>query len=211
MICGEDTFIGMAEFGQGREKWFKRFLRLPNGIPSHDTFNRVFSALDPEEFLGAFVRWTQGVRRAFSGEVVALDGKALRRAVEAGQSAPVVVGAWAAGAGISLGQVAVEDKSNEWERSGHRLPGGQPAGRAQRSQIKAVPVLLEALALKGCIVTADAMGCQKEVAAKVREKGADYVLALKGNHPFLHQAASTFLDELAAARRRQRDRLPRGT
>jgi hypothetical protein len=163
MITTEASFTEMEEFGISRRKWLEQFLELPNGIPSHDTFRRVFTILDPDVFLEAFALWTRSVWKSLGkkdGEVIAIDGKALRGAVDSGESPQVIVGAWAAEAQVSLGLVKVADKSNE---------------------IKALPPLLEMLALKGAIVTIDAMGCQREVAAKVRERGGDYVLALKGN------------------------------
>lgn len=173
MLCGHSDFTTMAEFARARKKWFESFLELPGGVPSHDTFGRVFAAIDPDEFLTAFMRWTRTVRHLCRSGVVAIDGKALRRAKEAGEQAKVIVGAWGARAGISLGQMQVDEKSNE---------------------ITALPKLLETLALKGCIVTIDAMGCQKEVARKIREKGADYILALKGNQVQLHELAKLFMD-----------------
>jgi predicted transposase YbfD/YdcC len=173
MLCGHSDFTVMAEFAKARKTWFESFLELPEGIPSHDTFGRVFAAIDPDEFLSAFVRWTRTVRHLCGSGVVAIDGKALRRAREAGDQAPVIVGAWGAKAGISLGQVNVDEKSNE---------------------ITALPELLDTLAIKGCIVTIDAMGCQKKVAKKIRAKGADYILALKDNQGKLYDLAKHFLD-----------------
>ena len=134
VLCGAESFEDMAFFGECKEGWFGTFLELPNGIPSHDTFGRVFAALEPKKFLNAFMRWTQSLRETLSGEVVAIDGKALRRAIEKGESPKVVVSAWAAGNG--LGQRRVADKSNE---------------------ITAVPELLRSLELAGCIVTLDAI------------------------------------------------------
>ena len=173
MLCGHSDFTVMAEFAKARKTWFESFLELPGGIPSHDTFGRVFAAIDPEEFLSAFVRWTRTVRHLCGSGVVAIDGKALRRAKEAGEQAPVIVGAWGAQAGISLGQVQVDEKSNE---------------------ITALPELLDMLAIRGCIVTIDAMGCQKKVAKKIRARGADYILALKDNQGKLYDLAKHFLD-----------------
>lgn len=175
MLCGQGSFTHMEDFGKIRRDWLGEFLELPNGIPSHDTFRNVFGALEPGKFLAAFMRWTEGVRHACRGEVVAIDGKALRRAKDAGEQAKVIVGAWGAEAGISLGQLKVDGKSNE---------------------ITAVPKLLELLAIEGCIVTTDAMGCQKEVARKVRERSADYVFALKANHEKLHERVKLYLDEM---------------
>lgn len=174
VLCGQDSFTHMEDFGKARRKWLEGFLELPDGIPSHDTFRRVFGALDPGAFLEAFVAWTQEVCRTVSG-VVALDGKALRRAKDAGEQAKVIVGAWAAEAGISLGQLKVDSKSNE---------------------ITAVPKLLELLSIEGCIVTTDAMGCQKEVAKKVRGRGADWLFALKANHEKLYERVKLYLDEM---------------
>ena len=138
LICGGQSFYDMEHFGKAKLEWFKTFLKLPHGIPSHDTFNRVFCALDPRRFLECFVSWTQSVRAAIPGEIVALDGKALRRAIDAGAGPRCMVSAWAEDNGLVLGQMEVDGKSNE---------------------ITAVPQLLRALELSGCIVTLDAMGC----------------------------------------------------
>ena len=113
LLCGAESFEDMELFGDTKEAWLRTFLELPHGIPSHDTFNRLFAALDPQRFLDAFMRWTQSLRRALGGEVVAMDGKALRRALNAGQSPKVIVSAWAAGNGLVLGQRKVDEKSNE--------------------------------------------------------------------------------------------------
>jgi predicted transposase YbfD/YdcC len=174
LVCGGDSFNDMEEFGNAKHDWLKTFLELPNGIPSHDTFNRVFAALDPKRFLECFLRWTQSLRTAVSGEIVALDGKALRRALDQGQALPYVVSAWAVSNGLVLGQLKVAEKSNE---------------------ITAVPELLRALELKGCIVTLDAMGCQKKIAKQIIDSDADYVLALKGNHETVHEEVKSYLDD----------------
>src|SRR5215217_1189551 len=173
LLCAGESFNDMEDFGKAKEDFFKTFLRLRNGIPSHDTFNRVFSALDPKKFLDCFLRWTQSVRQAIPQEIVAVDGKALRRAVNKGQSPRYVVSAWAQSNQLVLGQLKVEEKSNE---------------------IKAVPELLRVLELAGCIVTIDAMGCQKKIAREIIEADADYVLALKGNQETVHEEVKSFLD-----------------
>jgi len=170
-LTGGEGFNDMALFGKIKRDWLKTFLELPQGIPSHDTFNRVFSAIDPHCFLDCFVHWVQGLCPALAGDVVAIDGKALRRALDQGASIPYIVSAWASGNGLALGQVKVDDKSNE---------------------ITAIPELLQSLALQGCIVTIDAMGCQKDIAAQIIDKEADYVLALKGNHATVHQEIREF-------------------
>ncbi len=172
--CGGEGFHDMEDFGAAKHDWLKTFLELPQGIPSHDTFNRVFQALDPASILECFVRWTQSLRAAVSEEIVALDGKALRRALRAGASAPVLVSAWARENGLVLGQLQVRAKSNE---------------------ITAVPELLRALELAGCIVTLDAMGCQKNIAKEIKEADAEYVLALKGNHETVHAEVKSYLDD----------------
>jgi predicted transposase YbfD/YdcC len=174
LLCGGEGFNDMEDFGKAKHDWLKTFLELPHGIPSHDTFNRVFQALDPASFLECFVRWTQSLRAAVSEEIVALDGKALRRALATGQSAPVLVSAWARENGLVLGQLQVSAKSNE---------------------ITAVPELLRALELAGCIVTLDAMGCQKNIAKEIKEADAEYVLALKGNHETVHEEVKSYLDD----------------
>jgi predicted transposase YbfD/YdcC len=171
IITGGEGFNDMALFGKIKRDWLKTFLALPHGIPSHDTFNRVFSALDPHRFLDCFVRWVQGICPALAGDVVAIDGKALRRALDEGDAIPYMVSAWASENGLALGQVKVNDKSNE---------------------IAAIPELLQVLDLQGSIVTIDAMGCQKDIAAQIVDKKADYVLALKGNHATVHEEVHEF-------------------
>lgn len=177
LLCGGQTFNDMEDFGEAKRQWFETFLDLSNGIPSHDTFNRVFSAMDPQEFLQAFLSWTQSLRQAVPNEIVAMDGKALRRALDKDQNAKVIVSAWAEDNALVLGQRKVDDKSNE---------------------ITAVPQLLRALELSGCIVTLDAMGCQKEIAREIKEADAQYVLALKGNQETVHREVKEFLDDAAA-------------
>jgi len=177
LLCAGESFNDMEDFGQAKEEWFKTFLSLRNGIPSHDTFNRVFAALDPQAFGECFMAWTQSLRTAVAQEIVALDGKALRRALDADQNSKVIVSAWAQSNGLVLGQLKVAAKSNE---------------------ITALPKLLRALELSGCIVTVDAMGTQKQIAKEIKEADADYVMALKGNHEVVHQEVKSFLDATVA-------------
>jgi predicted transposase YbfD/YdcC len=177
LLCGGVTFNDMEEFGRARQAWFKTFLALRNGIPRHDTFNRVCAALKPEAFLDCFLRWTQSVRQAVAGEIVAVDGKALRRAGTKGQSPRHIVSAWASANRLVLGQLKVADKSNE---------------------ITAVPPLLRALELAGGLVTVDALGCQKQIAKEIIEADADYVLALKGNQETAFAEVKRCLDDAVA-------------
>lgn len=170
-ICGAEHFTEMEEFGRAKQDWLKSFLKLPNGIPTHDTFARVFAQLKPSAFRERFIDWVQAISTATSGEVVAIDGKTARRSHDkaGGIKALHLVSAWATRNRLTLGQVKVDDKSNE---------------------ITAVPELLRLLEIKGCIVTVDALNTQKEIAAEIREQGADYVLALKENHPNLQSEVS---------------------
>jgi len=166
-ICAAETWEEIAEFGHAKEGWFRKFLALPNGIPSHDTFRRVFLRINPQKFQDSFLLWMRSVAEVGAGEVVAVDGKAVRGARSpAGKEGLRMVSAWAAEQRLVLGQLKTAEKSNE---------------------ITAIPALLELLELKGCIVTIDAMGCQQEVAAQIISQGADYVLSLKGNQGLLHE------------------------
>jgi predicted transposase YbfD/YdcC len=174
ILCGGESFYDMEEFGQVRLPWLKTFLRLRHGAPKHDTYNRVFQALDPEKFGDCLSRWTQSVRTVLGGEVVALDGKSVRRALNQGEDMRVIVSAWATESGLLLGQRKVRDKSNE---------------------ITVVPELLRSLELAGCIVTADALHCQKNIAKEIIEADANFVLALKGNQGTAHREVKTFLDD----------------
>jgi predicted transposase YbfD/YdcC len=174
LLTGGEGFTDMVVFGRAKRDWLKTFLELPNGIPSRDTFNRLFSAIDPDAFLDCFVQWVHGICTALTGGVIAIDGKALRRALNEGASIPYIVSAWASHNGLVLGQVKVDDKSNE---------------------ITAIPELLRVLDINGCIVTIDAMGCQKDIAAQIADKEADYVLALKGNHATAHEEIKEFFTD----------------
>ena len=155
--------------------WLETFLDLPNGIPSHDTFRRLFERLDPDEFQRGFLGWIEALHEATERQVIAIDGKTLRRSFDRakGKSALHLVHAWATANHLLLGQVAVDEKSNE---------------------ITAIPKLLKMLAISGAIVTIDAMGCQKEIARTIRGREADYVLALKANHERLFEQVVAFWD-----------------
>jgi len=167
VLCGAETWNNMEDFGKSKESWLRTILKLPSGIPSHDTFNRVFSLLDPKEFGERFLQWTSSVSRLTEGEVISIDGKTICGSRDKGKKSIVhMVSAWAGINNIVLGQLKVDYKSNE---------------------ITAIPELLKLLALKGCIVTIDAMGCQKDIAAAIVEREADYILALKGNQGNLLQ------------------------
>jgi len=174
VICGANSFVDIEYFGRAREGWLRTFLDLPNGIPSHDTLGRIFAHLNPKGLEQAFRDWVAAVATLTKGEVVAIDGKTLRRSFRQAGSGLFVhmVSAWAAGNQMVLGQVKTDEKSNE---------------------ITAIPRLLEVLQLNGCLVTIDAMGCQKEIAAKIVDSKADYMLAVKDNQPTLCAAiAGTF-------------------
>jgi predicted transposase YbfD/YdcC len=167
IICGAESWNDMETFGHAKRDWLRTFLQLSGGIPSHDTFNRVFSALNPQELEKSFIDWTRAVAREFDREVIAIDGKSLRGSRSQGNKSIVhMVSAWAEKNHTVPGQVKVDEKSNE---------------------ITAVPRLLDLLVMKGCIVTIDAMGCQKEIASKIIEKEANYLLALKGNQGSLQE------------------------
>ena len=168
IICGADDWSGIEEYGQAKEEWLQQFLELPHGIPSHDTFGRVFSWLDPGAFEQSFLDWVQAVMKITEGQVIAIDGKTLRRSHDHanGKEAIHMVSAWAEKNRLVLGQVKVDEKSNE---------------------ITAIPELLRVLEINGCIVTTDAMGCQQEIATIVVEKGGDYLLALKENQGQLYE------------------------
>lgn len=167
VICGAESWNDIENYGKAKELWLKQILKLPNGIPSHDTFNRLYSILNPTELESCFLEWVKAVSNITEGEVVCIDGKSIRGSRKKGSKSIVhMVSAWAGKNRLSLGQTKVDDKSNE---------------------ITAIPKLLEILAIKGCIVTIDAMGCQTEIADKIIEKGANYILAVKGNQGSLEE------------------------
>jgi predicted transposase YbfD/YdcC len=162
VLCGAEGWAEIEEFGKAKEVFFTELLALPNGIPSHDTFGRVFALIDPKQFEASFVQWVQGISKTVKG-VVAIDGKTLRRSHDqtTGKKALHLVSAWAVENRLVLAQLATEEKSNE---------------------ITAIPLLLQQLALNGCIVTIDAMGTQTKIAKQIIEQDGDYALALKDNH-----------------------------
>ena len=172
VLAGADDFVEIEEWGKEKLEWFRRYVKLERGIPSHDTFGRVFAAIDPEEFSKAFRCWVSGILpRLGSGEVVAIDGKTSRRTGKVDATPLHMVSAFAAGAGLVLGQRATAAKSNEKS---------------------AIPELLATLALEGCIVTIDAMGTQPNIAQAIRDRGADYVLSVKDNQPTLADSMRDF-------------------
>jgi predicted transposase YbfD/YdcC len=176
-IAGCQSAVEIAAYGRAKLEWLKTFLQLPHGIPSHDTFSRVLQLLDAPKFRDCFVAWIQALHEHTRGQVVPIDGKTLRRSFDSagGQSPLHLVSAWAAANRLVLGAIPVDDKSNE---------------------ITAIPKLLEILELTGAIVTIDAMGCQKEIAAAVRQKDADFVLAVKENQPHLYEDLSDHFDRV---------------
>ena len=177
VIAGAEGWEEIEEFGQQKLPWLKKFLRLPGGVPSHDTISRVFRQLKPAEFQQGFSRWIESLSADLGLRQVAIDGKTLRRSHDrvAMKSALHAVCAWSVENHLVLGQQATDEKSNE---------------------ITAIPKLLELLALGGAIVTIDALGCQKEIAAQIVKGGGDYVLAVKGNQPKLHAALQEHFDRL---------------
>lgn len=176
VICGADTWVDIEAYGLAKSEWLKQFLELPNGIPSHDTFARVFARLDPEQFQQSFLSWVKSISNLTQGEVIAIDGKTLRHSYDHSQekSAIQMVSAWATNNRLVLGQVKVDCKSNE---------------------IKAIPELLKVLSLRGCIVTIDALGCQKEIVKLIAGQEADYVITLKKNQSSLHKRVEALFSE----------------
>jgi predicted transposase YbfD/YdcC len=177
VICGADGPSDIEQYGHEKYDWLKTFLALPNGIPSHDTIGRVLARIDPHHFQACFLRWMQQLCHLSSGEVVPTDGKTLRHSydTELDQSAIHMLSAWAATNRLVLGQLKVAEKSNE---------------------ITAIPELIDALDIAGCIVTIDALGCQKEIAQHIIDKKADYVLALKGNQDYLYDDVRALFSKL---------------
>lgn len=177
VISGADTFEDIELYGKSKRAWLSTFLELPNGIPSHDTFNRVLARLDTKAFQECFIAWIASIAEVSGGELIALDGKTVRGSFDraSGKAAIHMVSAWATRNRLVLGQVKVSDKSNE---------------------ITAIPELLRMLEISGCIVSIDAMGCQTKIAGQIVEQGADYVLGLKGNQESLHEVVQEVFDDV---------------
>ena len=175
VICGADGWSDIELFGKNKKEWLKTFLKLPKGIPSHDTFGRVFAKIKPEEFQKHFIEWVQTIEKLTAGQVIAVDGKKLRRShdQDAGKAAIYMVSAWATQNELVLGQAKVADKSNE---------------------ITAIPELLQLLDITGCIVTVDAIGTQTEIAKTIIEGGGDYLLAVKENQGHLFEDIRSLFD-----------------
>jgi len=175
VICGADGWTDVEDFGQAKEAWLRTWLELPNGIPSHDTFGRVFARLNPQEFQAGFLKWVQAVSQLTQGQVIAVDGKTLRRSHDRrlGKNAIHMVSAWASANHVVLGQRKVDEKSNE---------------------ITAIPELLQLLEIRGCLVTIDALGCQTDIARQIVSQGGDYLLALKGNQEHLSEDVQSLFE-----------------
>jgi len=191
VVAGADSWDDIEDFGNAKVAWLSTFLDLPNGIPSHDTFRRLFERLDPDQFQRGFLGWIEALHEATERQVIAIDGKTLRRSFDRakGKSALHMVHAWATANQLLLGQVAVDEKSNE---------------------ITAIPKLLKMLSISGAIVTIDAMGCQKEIARAIGDREADYILALKANHEHLFEQVVAFWDGARPADEGAGHRLPPG-
>jgi predicted transposase YbfD/YdcC len=181
VIAGAEGWVDIADFGEAKQDWFRTFLSLPNGIPSHDTFGRVFSLLDPKQFQTSFAAWMRSVVTLTQGQVIAIDGKTNRRTGGATLRPLHLVSAFATANGVALGQVATDKKSNE---------------------ITAIPELLKLLDISGCLITTDAMGCQADIAADIVTRGGNYLLALKGNQGLLYRdVKAVFADANTASLR----------
>ena len=176
VICGCNNWAEVERYANHKIKWFRKKLKLANGIPSHDTFGRVFSMIDPSHFSTCFIAWMQGMQRVTRGKLVAIDGKTSRASHDRknGKSPLHMVSAWVQENGLVLGQIAVDSKSNE---------------------IKAIPELLDLIDIENRIISIDAMGTQRKIAQKIIEKQADYVLALKGNQTIMHEEVASFLND----------------
>lgn len=184
VICCTDNWQEVAQFAWAKRKWLKTFLKLPHGIPSHDTFGRVFAALEPEAFERCFLAWITALAKVRPGQLIAIDGKTLRRSFDraSGKAAIHMISAWSSANGLVFGQLATEAKSNE---------------------ITAIPKLLELLDIRGAVVSIDAMGCQREIARKIVENGGDYLFSLKGNQSTMHEEVAWWLDHAIAGQVRE--------
>jgi predicted transposase YbfD/YdcC len=178
IVCGADGWTQVAEYGRSKLDWFKEFLQLPNGIPSHDTFGRLFARINPKGFRNFFAGWVRDLSESLMGKTVAIDGKTLRGSHDRinGKSAIHMVSAWASDIRLVLGQLKTDDKSNE---------------------ITAIPELIKMISLEGAIVTTDAMGCQKKIMQAIIEEKADYVIQVKDNQPTLHEDIALFFQDRA--------------
>lgn len=187
-IAGADDWECIEEFVIERMEWLKKYVSFPYGAPSHDTFERVFQRIDPKLMLQSFQQWTNLFTPIIQGAVVAIDGKTMRGTGDelTGKKALHIVSAWFSETGMVLGQIRTEEKSNE---------------------IAAIPELLDILDVTGCIVTIDAMGTQRDIAEKIIEKKADYVLSLKANHPLLHEEVVKFFEKAQDAQYRQEHKI----
>ena len=177
VVAGADTYEQIENFGKQRKKWLGKFLKLPHGVPSHDTFGRIFERMLPNEFQNSFMRWIESVATLTKGQVIAIDGKTLRRSHDRSNDKKVIhmISAWASSNQVVLGQLKTEEKSNE---------------------ITAIPTLLKLLDISGCIITIDAMGTQKKIAKTIIDKAGDYILALKENHKTLYEESVLFFDKM---------------
>lgn len=181
VICGADSWVAIETYGQAKEEWLKRFLELPNGIPSHDTFARIFASINPQKFQECFLSWIKSVAVLTDGEVIAIDGKSLKHSYDkkAGNRAISMVSAWAGTNKLVLAQRKVDSKSNE---------------------ITAIPELIKVLDISGCIVTIDAIGCQKEIVNLISQKDANYIIALKKNQKNLYENVELLFKEAISKR-----------
>ena len=175
VLCGADNWVEVANYGRSKAQWLKQWIALPNGVPSHDTFEWVFARLKPQQLQQCFLNWTQAIYQLSAGELIAIDGKTLRGAIAPGEQCSLIhmVSAWASHNRLVLGQRTVDEKSNE---------------------ITAIPELLKVLALEGALVSIDAMGCQTAIAETIIEGQGDYVLALKGNQGDLYNDVVQLFD-----------------
>lgn len=176
-ICGAKSWVQIEDFGKAKKDWFEKFLNLKHGIPSHDTFRRLFMILDSKKFLEVFMNWVSAITENTDLKQICIDGKTLRRSFDDAKKKNTIhmINAWSTGASLSLGQLKSEGKSNE---------------------IKTIPKLLDLLDIKGSIVSIDAMGCQREIAEKIVSKEADYLFGLKGNQPYLEERVKEKFDSI---------------